>query len=875
PIQREPIEHVTPPIEHAPTPIQHVEPVPVAPPVERLPAPIHVAPINHEPTPIEHTPINVVGEPVKNPPIEGKPIVVEPVRNVGFGLPRVVSPPEVGKPVLIVPHTNSGPLSEVTSHLSGLESRRSFGSIRGEPPSVKLPIASLKPQSPPAWNPHESPSRGPVPGSPPSLLVNGGSLGFALFERVLRERNVPLNYRDILNFIEGYGIPRGEAIQLTNRFEEYLTHQSINEAQQGLRSQPAASTAASPPSVSLPEYRAPPPMKLMLPQLPKAEPPVVSIKAESIAPLEAQYKALRGELESWRERELQRIGPVSPRNPLSMAAASMVMTQGLPEINFSEIQAQYNNFANNEAAQQFVNELINELPRLGSEATLPNAVYTLEMQAALLSNALSYVSGLHGEAWSDVRRWLSNELSRVRSNLAPLYTGLQLQGMLGSNPASNAELLVAAQEAGVPSSVLQPLTVRVFNELMQTSSPTAIPYMQALAAINQTLAPYIKQYKQYIQSKPVSGGGGAFNLESLLNRYIKISEAGGGAWPVIYTGSVDLSAALRGLEEAIKSHPALMGRIPGVGMINGEPNYDVDALRHWLMQYYQAYLSSLNLRGAEEAVQEAIKSGNPQQYLGGLTNAYYGALTINGNTVPLLFIPELNELYEESVQASLEKQLSKQLSQFQLSEASVINTINKAMSALNPPTPGVGGTIPVTELITGGGASAPPPALSQVRAALAQVPSLEKEWGRINDLIKQVLRSGAALPSSMVTPGLTLNAPSPTLLQNTLQAEEQGISALSTIYGQPQTTPITGTGQQNIEVGGLLGQYLTPPPGVASVTTGLSGQRIVINPAAVQAAYISTPLPAGLLQYQPRVSFKAPGNIRMIGGEPAPTRLYL
>ena len=104
----------------------------------------------------------------------------------------------------------------------------------------------------------------------------------------------------------------------------------------------------------------------------------------------------------------------------------------------------------------------------------------------------------------------------------------------------------------------------------------------------------------------------------------------------LYTANINIDQVMKEVDQFLKQHPVLAANaFPFAGFINNQLMINEDALRSWLTNYYQAYLTELNLPGAENVISfiTSYYKKNPgmmQELIGGLTNAYAGALTLTG-----------------------------------------------------------------------------------------------------------------------------------------------------------------------------------------------------------------------------------------------------
>ncbi|MFP3307341.1 MAG: hypothetical protein RXN93_08450, partial [Thermocladium sp.] len=334
---------------------------------------------------------------------------------------------------------------------------------------------------------------------------------------------------------------------------------------------------------------------------------------------------------------------------------------------------------------------------------------------------------------------------------------------------------------------------------------------------------------------------------------------------------------MKEVDQFLKQHPVLAANaFPFAGFINNQLMINNNELRNWLENYYRAYLTELNLPGAENVISfiTSYYRNNPgmmQQLIGGLTNAYAGALTLTGGpspyALPLLFVPQLNNLYEGTVQEQIAQELNKELSQYQ---PVLNNVVSKTVSAMNEipkqspwpivvnPPNGEGVTLSVVDILRGGGSNINPgikQAIKTAEGALSEVPSLTKLSQEVQKTINQALSAGMAIPSQ-------LTPLSPNQLQaitSTLQNIIKAGTAYEELFGAPSYSPLFGgqpggeTSYQYEYVGGLLGKYLTTPPGVAlnqSLNTALGPGGITatglklslkIPPSVLLSAYSVNP----------------------------------
>ncbi|MFP3307393.1 MAG: hypothetical protein RXN93_08715, partial [Thermocladium sp.] len=356
-----------------------------------------------------------------------------------------------------------------------------------------------------------------------------------------------------------------------------------------------------------------------------------------------------------------------------------------------------------------------------------------------------------------------------------------------------------------------------------------------------------------IPASPAGASSSPQSLMGFLNRLIHVT-----AMPLnnqyistnakLYTANINIDQVMKEVEQFLKQHPVLAVRVvPFTALINNQLMINEDALRSWLTNYYRAYLTELNLPGAENVISfiTSYYKNNPgmmQQLIGGLTNAYAGALTLTGGSspyaLPLLFIPQLNNLYEGTVQEQIAQELNKELSSYQ---AVLNNVVSETTSAMNeipkqPPWPTM---VYTPELIFGnyvtvlkGGGSNNNPGINQAiktaEAALSEIPNLPKLSQEIQKTINQALNAGMAIPSQ-------LTPLSPNQLQaitSTLQNIIKAGTAYEELFGAPSNSPLSGNQPPNYYssiqfippplysyeyVGGLLGKYLTTPPGVALI----------------------------------------------------------
>jgi len=341
----------------------------------------------------------------------------------------------------------------------------------------------------------------------------------------------------------------------------------------------------------------------------------------------------------------------------------------------------------------------------------------------------------------------------------------------------------------------------------------------------------------------------------------------------LYTANINIDQVMKEVDQFLKQHPVLAANaFPFAGFINNQLMINENELRKWLMNYYQAYLTELNLPGAEEVTSYIAShyGNNPgmmQQLIGGLTNAYAGALTLTGGSspyaLPLLFVPQLNNLYEETVQAQIAQKLNKELSQYQPVLNNVVNKTTSAMSSIpkRPPWPTIeygSADLSAIDVLKGGGSNNNPvinQAIKTAKGALSEIPNLTKLSQEVQKTINQALSAGMAIPSQ-------LTPLSPNQLQaitSTLQDIVKAGTAYEELFGAPNHSPLFGgqpggTASYSYEyVGGLLGKYLTTPPGVSlnqslnySLTpVGLVGTglnlSLKIPPSVLLSAYSVNP----------------------------------
>ncbi|MFP3307500.1 MAG: hypothetical protein RXN93_09250, partial [Thermocladium sp.] len=306
----------------------------------------------------------------------------------------------------------------------------------------------------------------------------------------------------------------------------------------------------------------------------------------------------------------------------------------------------------------------------------------------------------------------------------------------------------------------------------------------------------------------------------------------------LYTANINIDQVMKEVDQFLKQHPVLAANaFPFAGFINNQLMINNNELRNWLTNYYQAYLTKLNLPGAEDVISfiTSYYRNNPgmmQQLIGGLTNAYAGALTLTGGpspyALPLLFVPQLNNLYEGTVQEQIAQELNKELSQYQAVLNNVVNETTSAMNEIpkqspwpivvNPPN-GESVTLSVVDVLRGGGSNINPginQAIKTAEGALSEVPSLTKLSQEVKETINQALSAGMIIPSQLTLTPNQLQAITSTL-QNIIKAG----TAYEEMFGAPSYSPLFGgqpggeTSYQYEYVGGLLGKYLTTPPGVA------------------------------------------------------------
>ena len=357
-----------------------------------------------------------------------------------------------------------------------------------------------------------------------------------------------------------------------------------------------------------------------------------------------------------------------------------------------------------------------------------------------------------------------------------------------------------------------------------------------------------------IPASPAGASSSPVSLTGFLNGLIHVT-----AMPLnnpyistnakLYTADINIDQVMKEVDQFLKQHPVLATKyFPNfTGLINDQLMINEDALRSWLTNYYRAYLTELNLPGAENVVSyiTSYYKNNPsmmQQLIGGLTNAYAGALTLTGGSIPyalpLLFVPQLNNLYEGTVQEQIAQELNKELASYQAVLNNVVSETTSAMSSIpkQPPWPTMvyspenifGNYVTV---LKGGGSNNNPSinqAIKTAEAALSEVPSLTKLGQEVQKTINQALSAGMAIPSQ-------LTPLSPNQLQSitsTLQNIIKAGTAYEELFGAPSHSPLSENQPSNYYssiqfippplysyeyVGGLLGKYLTTPPGVALI----------------------------------------------------------
>ena len=419
---------------------------------------------------------------------------------------------------------------------------------------------------------------------------------------------------------------------------------------------------------------------------------------------------------------------------------------------------------------------------------------------------------------------------------------------------------VRLSEARILTNKVEQFLLEQYFRKVQASlpKPSPIPASPARASSPQSLTGFLNSLI-HVTATPLN------------NQYINTNAK-------LYTANINIDQVMKEVDQFFKQHPVLAANaFPNIaGFINYQLMINNNELRNWLTNYYRAYLTELNLPGAENVISyiTSYYKNNPgmtQQLIGGLTNAYAGALTLTGGSspyaLPLLFIPQLNNLYEGTVQEQIAQELNKELAPYQAVLNNVVNETTSAMNEIpkqspwpivvNPPN-GEGVTLSVVDILRGGGSNINPginQAIKTAEGALSEVPSLTKLSQEVQKTINQALSAGMAIPSQ-------LTPLSPNQLQaitSTLQNIIKAGTAYEELFGAPSNSPLFGgqpggLGSYSYKyVGGLLGKYLTTPPGVAlnqslntalgpvgEIATGLN-LSLKIPPSVLLSAYSVNP----------------------------------